>query len=78
MLKLEENLNQIDGVRDVISPASMPKREDLIISPSWAVMIVRLSKQEEGITNQIERVLEFTPKPIGVNVEVTGNPVLDV
>jgi len=78
MLKLEENLNQIDGVRDVISPASMPKREDLIISPSWAVMIVCLSKQEEEITNQIERVLEFTPKPVGVNVEVTGNPVLDV
>ena len=102
MLRLEKNLNQIDEVRNVISPASiivkvygkLPQNEavlkelseryasNLIISPSWAIMVVHLSEMDQDklneIANQIERVLEFTPKPVGVNVEVTGNPTLDV
>ncbi len=102
MLRLEKNLNEIDGVRRVISPASIivkiygkiPQNDvvlkelsdryasNLIVSPSWAIMVVHLSEMDQDklneIANQIERVLEFTPKPVGVNVEVTGNPVLDV
>ncbi|WP_457549336.1 hydrophobe/amphiphile efflux-3 (HAE3) family transporter [Archaeoglobus sp.] len=102
MLRLEKNLNQIDGVTDVISPASivvkiygkLPQNEgvlkelserfasNLIISPSWAVMVVHLREMNQDklneVSNQIEKTLVFTPKPIGVKVEVTGNPVLDV
>ncbi len=102
MLMLERDLKQIDGVIDVISPASvilkisgkLPQNEavlrelsekyasNLIISPSWAIMVVKLSEMDQDklneIANQIERVLEFTPKPAGVNVEATGNPLLDV
>ena len=55
---------------------------NLMISPSWVVIVVNLKEMDQDklneIANQIERVLEFTPKPAGVNVEITGNPVLDV
>jgi len=93
MLRLGEELERVDGVESVISPASIllkiygripqnPIPSNLVISPSWAMMVVHLKEMGQDrlneVANQIERVLAFTPKPAGVSVEVTGNPVLDV
>ena len=100
MLELEKELMRVDGVKNVISPASIlvkiyggiPQENlrelserfasNLIISPSWAVMVVELKEMDQerlnGVAKEIERILKFTPKPVGVSVEATGNPVLDV
>ncbi len=98
MLKLERELKEIDGVGDVVSPASivygmlgnipndrnelyrLAKDSGLIISPSFAMMIVSITTSEEEkletIAKQIERIVEFLPKPAGLNVQMTGSVFL--
>ncbi len=55
---------------------------ELIVSPSWVLMVVQLSEMDQDklneIATQIERIVEFVPKPDGLKVQVTGNPTLDV
>jgi hydrophobe/amphiphile efflux-3 (HAE3) family protein len=102
MLTLSEEIEKLDGVGEVISPASivlkvygkLPENDaitkeiiekyasDLLPSPSMAIMIVPITatgedKQNE-IAKQIESIIEYTPKPVGITAQATGSPMLHV
>jgi len=102
MLTLSEEIEKLDGVGDVVSPASivlkvygkLPENDaitkeiiekyasDLLPSPSMAIMIVPITatgedKQNE-IAKQIESIIEYTPKPVGITAQATGSPMLHV
>ncbi len=49
----------------------------LIPKPTLALMSISLTTTETSeLAEQIERVVEFTHKPVGISVDVTGTPVL--
>ncbi len=102
MLKLGENLKNVEGVGSVTSPASiiaelnggvLPNDEyqlkrltelyasKLVPKKTLALVSVTLTVTDPDktmeVARQIERVVEFTPKPIGIRAEITGSPVLD-
>jgi hydrophobe/amphiphile efflux-3 (HAE3) family protein len=102
MLTLSEEIEKLDGVGEVVSPASivlkvygkLPENDaitkeiiekyasDLLPSPSMAIMIVPITatgedKQNE-IAKQIESIIEYTPKPVGITAQATGSPMLHV
>jgi|Deesub1362A_J573_1020465.scaffolds.fasta_scaffold01764_7 hypothetical protein len=98
MLELEENLEKLDDVKSVISPASIVKElnngtlptdesvlralsetyaSSLIPKDSMAIMTIQLSTSDsDRIAQEIERIVEFVPRPSGITAETTGTPML--
>jgi len=54
--------------------------KDLVPKPTLAIISIQITTSDStkygDIANQIEKVIEFTPKPAGVTVEMTGGPIL--
>ncbi len=98
MLRLERELREIDGIGEIVSPASivyqrlgeipndrnklweLTKDSGLIISRSFAMMTLSITTSDEEkleeIAKQIERIVEFVPKPAGLTVQMTGGVFL--
>ncbi len=76
-------MNVYNGLPDdelLLELMSYELASDLLPSSSTAVMIGQISMMSEEEQNvlakQIERVIEYTPKPNGIITEVTGIPML--
>ncbi len=100
MLELERELKNVEGVGNVVSPASiivkvygkLPNDEttlkyltetyasQLVPKKTLALISITLtetsSEKTKEIARQIERIIEFSNKPMGIRVEMTGSPVL--
>ncbi len=55
---------------------------NLVVSKGMAIMTIQISETNReklnDIAEQIERVIRFTPKPIGIVAQATGSPMLSV
>ncbi len=64
----------------IVVERTLSKFHDLIPTNTLALVSVTISattsEQRNELAKQIERVVEFTPKPVGVKVSITGSPVL--
>lgn len=102
MMRLSKEMERLDGVGNVVSPALMVLKiygrlpdsdviakeiieryaSDLTPSHSMAIMIVPITATGEDrkneIAEQIERIIEYTPKPAGITAQATGSPVLHI
>jgi len=69
--EIKKRIKELDYVESV---------EYIPISRTFAIVSIEIEtrddKKIEDIANQIERILNFVPKPVGLNVQRTGSVFL--